>query len=49
MQTLITAVAVFLNGREIKYYRKSFEFQGAIKWNGLPKDIKELTIFEHSI
>ena len=35
-----------------EYYRKSFEFQGAIKWNGLPKDIKELssnTAFKNAI
>ena len=35
-----------------EYYKKSFEFQGAIKWNGLPKDIKELssnTAFKNAI
>ena len=26
-----------------EYYRKCFEFQGVIKWNGLPKDIKQLS------
>ena len=31
---------------------RSFEFQGAIKWNGLPKDIKKLssnTAFKNAI
>ena len=43
---------IHLEKPNTEYYRKSFEFQGAIKWNGLPKDIKELssnTAFKNAI
>ena len=33
---------IHLEKPNTEYYRKSFDFQGAIKWNGLPKDIKKL-------
>ena len=39
---------IHLEKPNTEYYRKSFDFQGAIKWNGLPKDIKK-TILEHRI